>query len=126
MQTVAVIGASADRRKFSNKAVRAYVARGWRVFPVNPKGEPIEGLPTFRSVRDIGEKLDRVTLYLPPQRGVDASGDMAAGAPGDFRASPGAESDALVEESRRLGLDPILACSIIVIGERPSSYSSET
>ena len=35
--TVAVIGASNDRRKYGNKAVRAYVESGYTVFPVNPK-----------------------------------------------------------------------------------------
>ncbi|HVK14607.1 MAG TPA: CoA-binding protein, partial [Gemmataceae bacterium] len=32
--TVAVVGASSDRRKFANKAVRAYLAAGYEVFPV--------------------------------------------------------------------------------------------
>lgn len=122
MQTVAVVGASADRSKFSNKAVRAYVKRCWKVFPVNPKGEPIEGLMTFRSVRDIPEKIDRVTLYLPPARGMAVLADIAAAAPREFYVNPGAESEAFVEEARRLGLEPILACSIVEIGERPSGY----
>ena len=33
--------------------------------------------------------------------------------------NPGAESDALIAEAERLGLEPIQACSIIDIGERP-------
>ena len=57
-KTVAVIGASADRRKFGNKAVRAFRAAGWRVFPVNPREADIEGLETFASVADIAEPLD--------------------------------------------------------------------
>ena len=36
--TVAVVGASADRSKFSNKSVRAHAQQGWTVYPVNPKG----------------------------------------------------------------------------------------
>ena len=37
MPTVAILGASADRSKFGNKAVRAFLARGYMVYPVNPK-----------------------------------------------------------------------------------------
>jgi hypothetical protein len=39
--------------------------------------------------------------------------------PGEFFVNPGAESDPLVAEARRLGLDPILACSIVEIGGDP-------
>jgi hypothetical protein len=33
--------------------------------------------------------------------------------------NPGAESDELIAEAERLGLEPIQACSIIDIGEVP-------
>ena len=42
--TVAVIGASANRRKFGNKAVRAFRNAGYDVYPVNLKAGEIEGL----------------------------------------------------------------------------------
>ena len=38
-QSVAVLGASTNRSKYSNKAVRAYADKGWTVYPVNPKAE---------------------------------------------------------------------------------------
>ena len=47
--TIAILGASADRAKFGNKAVRAFVQRGYAVFPVNPRGGTIEGLAVYRS-----------------------------------------------------------------------------
>ncbi|GMU37353.1 MAG: CoA-binding protein [Phycisphaerae bacterium] len=121
-QTVAVVGASADRAKYSNKAVRAYLARGWTVYPVNPKGGVIEGLPVLRSVREAPTPLHRVTLYLPPALGMQVLADIAAAKPDEFFVNPGAESDALVAEAHRLGLDPILACSIIEIGASPAAF----
>ena len=39
MKTVAVLGASNDRGKFGNKAVRAYLQQGFAVYPVNLKVE---------------------------------------------------------------------------------------
>ncbi|MCG3132253.1 MAG: hypothetical protein FLDDKLPJ_03086 [Phycisphaerae bacterium] len=122
LQTVAVVGASADRAKYSNKAVRAYLSRGWTVYPVNPKGGLIEGLPVLRSVRNAPRPLRRVTLYLPPALGMTVLDDIAAAAPEEFFVNPGAESDALVAEAHKLGLDPILACSIIEIGASPSAF----
>lgn len=121
-KAVAVVGASADRSKFSNKSVRAHVAQGWDVYPVNPKGGEIEGLKVYTSVASIPVKLDRVTLYLPPTVGVKALGDIAAAKPAEFFVNPGAESDELVEEAKKLGLDPILACSIVDLGVTPKEF----
>ncbi len=120
--TVAIVGASTDRSKYGNKAVRAYLRQGWEVFPVNPKAEQIEGLKSFAALDQIRTRIERVSLYLPPAVGLKLLPAIAAVNPGEVYVNPGAESDALVDEARRLGLDPILACSIIEIGVSPGEF----
>ncbi len=121
-KTVAVLGASADRSKFSNKAVRAYVQEGWKVYPINPKGGMIEGLQAYTSLAEISGHVDRVTVYLPPPVAVKALAEIAKTNPNELYINPGAESEELVAAAEKLGLDPILACSIIEIGVRPSAF----
>jgi predicted CoA-binding protein len=117
-RVVAIIGASADRRKFGNRAVRAFVRQGYDVRPVHPTLPTIEGLTAYRSVRDIPEPIDLVTMYVPASIGVGLLEDIALRKPAEFWVNPGAESAALLDRARALGLNPILACSIMGIGER--------
>ena len=57
-KVVAVIGASSNRRKFGNRAVRAFVSQGYTVVPINPHETEIEGLRTFASVIDVPGAID--------------------------------------------------------------------
>ena len=117
--TVAVVGASADRSKYGNKAVRAYVIQGYEVFPVNPKETQIEGLRVYRSVSEIPVGLDRVTVFLPPALGIKVVEEIARKGTRELFLNPGSESDELVEKARTLGLNVIVACSISNIGMHP-------
>ena len=64
-QTVAVIGASRNRDKFGNKAVRAFAKRGYTVIPIHPREREVEGLQAYRSVLDVPGPIDLATLYVP-------------------------------------------------------------
>ncbi len=120
---VAVIGASLDRSKYGNKAVRAFVDQGWEVFPVHPKLAEIEGLRAFPDLASIPEsRLDRVSLYVPPEIGVKILEQIAQKEVGEVWLNPGAESPALLERAEALGLDVVQACSILAIGEHPGDY----
>ena len=118
-RTVAVIGASNVKEKFGNKAVRAYLRQGWTVYPVNPREREVEGLKTYASITDIPGPVTRATLYLPPEVGVGVLDSIKAKGVEELYVNPGAESDELMAKAEALGLEPIWACSIVDIGERP-------
>ena len=118
-RSVAVIGASNDRTKYGNKAVRAYLRSGFKVYPVNPKEEIVEGLKAYRSILDIQTEVDRATLYVPPKVGLKVIEEIARKGVKELYVNPGAESDELVNKARKLGLNPILACSILAVGLNP-------
>ena len=77
-KVVAVIGASRDRRKFGNRALRAYVDQGYTVIPINPHETEVEGLKAYASVLDVPGPIDMASFYVPPEIGERIIGDVVA------------------------------------------------
>jgi predicted CoA-binding protein len=119
---VAVIGASRDRRKFGNKAVRAFQAAGDTVVPIHPREEQIEGVRAYRSVLDVPGPIDMATVYLPAATALTVLPQLQHRGVGDVWLNPGADDDTVVEAARGLGLHVTVACSIIGVGQHPSRY----
>ena len=116
---IAVIGASIDRAKFGNKAVRAYKEQGNKVFPVNPKEKEIEGLKCFNSLKEINEQIDFASIYLPPKIGLTIVLDLKEKRIKKVYLNPGTESDELIKALNKAGIIPILECSILALGRNP-------
>jgi predicted CoA-binding protein len=121
MKTIAIIGASNDRNKFGNKAVRAFHQQGCEVFPVNPKEETVEGLRAYKSIGDVPVRPQMVSVYLPPPVLLKILPDIAMKGCEELWLNPGTESDEVLAEAERLKLNVIQACSIVGIGVSPAS-----
>jgi len=118
-KVVAVIGASNDRSKFGNRAVRAFRQQGYTVVPINPHETEVEGLKAYPSVLDVPGSIDMASFYVPPDIGEQVIGDVARKGIAEVWLNPGAESDELIARARALQIQPIVACSIVAIGENP-------
>jgi predicted CoA-binding protein len=116
---VAVIGASSSRRKFGNRAVRAFRQQGYTVIPINPHEREVEGLTTYRSVLDVPGVIDMASFYVPPEVGERVIDEVARKGIAEVWLNPGSESDALIVKARALHIEPVVACSVIAIGGNP-------
>ena len=121
-KVVAVIGASSNRAKFGNKALRAFKAEGFTVIPVNPNEPEVEGIRTYPTVLDVPEPIDMATVYVPPEIGITLLPQFEEKGIPEIWMNPGAESDDLLAEARRRKLNVIAACSIIGIGRSPYQF----
>ena len=116
MKRVAVVGASSNPQKFGNQAVRALNRRGYEVIPVNRHETQIEGLTTYHSVLDIPGEVDMVTIYVPPAEALDVICQIAEKKIPEVWLNPGADAPEVIDRARELGLEPIVACSLMAIG----------
>ncbi|MBE0477478.1 MAG: CoA-binding protein [Coriobacteriia bacterium] len=128
---VAVVGASADRAKFGNKAVRAYTDEGYTVWPVNPRSGEIEGQSVYADVRDLPSLPFIASIYLHEDAAIEvleALADMEREA-GDSIAvvylNPGADQPRVIARAEDLGLYAISTCSIRAIGRAPEEFGAE-
>jgi predicted CoA-binding protein len=118
--TIAIVGASTDRNKFGNKAVRAFVQQGYTVIPVNPREAQIEGLTAYKHLNDIPGQVDEVSFYIPAPAVPDLIPAAAAKGAKKIWLNPGTESDAAVQKAESLGIQPIVSCSILAVGKNPN------
>ncbi len=115
-KVIAVIGASCDRTKFGNKAVRQFQLMGFTVIPINSQETEVEGLQAYRSVLDVPHAIDMATIYLPPEEGLHVLDEVAEKNIREVWVNPGADSPQVVQRARDLGLEPIVACSLMALG----------
>ncbi len=125
MPSIAIIGASNNRGKYGNRAVRAYLAQGWTVYPVNPKEDQIEGLASYRTVADLPAPVDRASLYVPPTVGIQLLDAILARGAKELWVNPGSGSPELLAMAEKIGLLAVEGCSIVAASEDPESCAVE-
>lgn len=121
MPNVAVIGASSDRNKFGNKAVRAFLQRGYTVFPVHPTEPEVEGLAAFRAVTEVPADLDIVSVYVPPAVLLGLLPAIAEKGCRELWLNPGTDSEAVLDKAESLRLNIVAGCGILRIGVSPAA-----
>lgn len=123
---IMIIGATSNREKYGNKAVRAYIQQGHEVLPVNPSATEVEGVRCYSSIADVpgvndGQgKIDRATLYIPAKFAIAAVREL--GARGDVVEvffNPGTESDEAMKLAEELGMTATYGCAILDVGVNP-------
>ena len=69
VKTIAMIGASADKTKFSYGVLRVLNETGYDMIPVNPNPElkEIRGIPVYQSLLDIDRPVDMVEVFRPKE-----------------------------------------------------------
>src|SRR5262249_23626774 len=99
---------------------------GYTVFPVHPTATEVEGLPAYRAVADVpADRLDRVSVYLPPAVGIAAMSDIATKPAGEVWLNPRADAPGVVAAAEKFGLNVVRGCSIVDLGLSPRMFPDE-
>ncbi|MCW3135609.1 MAG: CoA-binding protein [Canidatus Methanoxibalbensis ujae] len=62
----AIVGATRKKEKYGYRIFRILKDAGYKVYPVNPKYDEIEGERCYASLSELPEKPDVVDIVVPP------------------------------------------------------------
>lgn len=115
MLNVAILGASESPDRIAFQAQQMLAENHHRIFPVSPKSDTVGGLPAFRSLRDISQPLDVVTLYIGAARLPDVVDDILAASPARVIFNPGTESPQIAARLQQAGIATEEACTLVLL-----------
>ncbi|MEJ2589797.1 MAG: CoA-binding protein [Candidatus Thiodiazotropha sp.] len=112
---VVVLGASSKPLRYSNQAVRLLLEKGYRVTPVHPRLEIIEGLPVAPGLQAVQQPVDTLTLYVGPERLKPLIDDVLLLKPKRVIFNPGTESTELKSRLEHAGIHWLEACTLVLL-----------
>jgi len=110
----AVVGASENPAKYGNRVFRSLYRSGYTVYPVNPTGGELEGVPMCPTLASLPEMPEVVNLVVPPD--VTEQIVREANELGLTRIwmQPGAESEAAIEYCHEHDMQVVYdACAMV-------------
>ena len=112
---VVIIGASEKPHRYANMAMHSLIEHGHEVYLVNPFKSEIEGFPCYRSVADIADDIDTVTLYVNPTRFHDHIDEVIKARPKRIIMNPGTEDIDLEKRLSAAGISVLRACTLVML-----------
>ena len=77
VKNVVVLGATPKEDRYAFRAMQMLKSHGHRAIPVNPAFSEVLGEPCYKSIADVKEPIDTVTMYVRAPRSTPGPPDTA-------------------------------------------------
>ena len=121
-KTLAIVGVSRNRKKFSNKVYRDLKSKGYQLFIVNPNAESIENERCYPNLTEIPEKIDRVLIMVPRSETEKVIQDAIRSGISHIMIQQGAESEKAINLCKEKGIDIIAGECVLMFAEPTAFY----
>lgn len=115
MANVAVVGASPDEERYSNKAVRLLKEKRHTPIPVATRHERICGEQVHASLLDVPHDVDTVSMYVSPSRQDQVIDEIVERTPRRVIFNPGTENPAAYARLEAGGIEVVEACTLVLL-----------
>lgn len=111
-KSFAIIGASNDETRMSNRAYYLLKSKGKHVYAVHPTLETLDHDPVYKKVSDIPQNIDVVVFFVNPNIGIHTLDDVIEKGVTTIWLQPGTVSGELLAKAESLNLNIIKDCVI--------------
>jgi predicted CoA-binding protein len=118
----AVVGASRDPKKFGTAAYRELKAKGYPLFPVNPKADSIEGDQCYANLAGLPQAVEGVLIITPPAQTEQVVREAAAAGIRRVWMQQGAQSDAAIRFCQANGISEVHGECILMHAPGTASF----
>ncbi len=94
---IAVVGATDNTRKYGSIIYRDLKAKGYRVYPVNPNRDEVDGDPAYPDIGELPITPDIVNIVVPPRQTLQVLERAAELGIANVWVQPGAEDEAVLD-----------------------------
>lgn len=114
-ETVAVLGASPQKNRYSWKAVELLKKQNYRVIPIHPTAETIQTLTAVPNINMIKEKVDTLTIYINPLHLKAQLTSILNLRPSRVIFNPGTECPEAEKILSNAGIEVVKACTLVLL-----------
>jgi uncharacterized protein len=114
-KNVAILGASINEERYSNKVQKFLIEKGFNVFPINPNYKEIGKLQCYSKLLDIKEQIGTLTVYMNPIQLKNIVPEIITKKPDRIIFNPGTENEEIENILKNEGIEIIEACTLVLL-----------
>ena len=118
---LALVGMSRSGRNFGNFAYRELTRKGYRVYPVHPIADTLDGHRAYRRFADLPERVDAALIVVPPDEAARVVREAATAGIHHVWLQQGAESPQVLAACREAGVDAVAGECVLMFAQ-PTGY----
>jgi predicted CoA-binding protein len=122
LKNIAVVGVSRNASKFGNLAYKELKERGYQVYAVNPALKEFQGEPCYPNLSALQGKVDGLLLTVHPDQGLAVLEEASRVGIKNIWVQQQADSPALLESGRQLGLNLVSGKCILMYAPPVRSF----
>lgn len=114
-ETVAILGASDNPDRFSHKAQRLLLEKGYTPIPINPGHHQVDGLTCYPDLASCPAAVDTITVYVRPTTLHGLIDDIINVEPKRVILNPGTSDPAIKSRLQENGIDVQVVCTLVLL-----------